>query len=174
MAEVETLEEKPSAEAPPVAEASPAENGGEKPPAKAPPAENGKKKDWGTPAVIAGGATILGVGLWLFLKKKGVAAGSTMVGHFIFDYAGTGGTYLLQVSLGHIRLFTFDHVEGLTWTQEVQLDAPGTHEIDFEFSLPDFIKAGTYDAEALIRTSAMDWLDYFIKHEAKSAVIVSE
>jgi hypothetical protein len=168
MAETETLAEEPQAETPPV------EAGEEKPPVETPPVKTGKKKDWATPVVIAGGAGILGVGLWLFLSKRGVAAGSKMVAHFTFDYAGTGGTYLLQVSLGHVRLFTFDHVEGLTWTLEVQIDAPGKQEIDFEFELPDFIEPGTYDAEALIRTSAMDWLDYFIKHVAKSAVVVSE
>lgn len=145
-----------------------------KPPAKTPPVKAGERKDWVTPIAVVGGAGVLGVGLWLFLKKKGVAAGSDLVGHFVFDYAGTGGTYLLQISLGHIRAFIFDHVEGATWTKEVQLEASGKYEIDFEFSLPDYIKAGTYDAEALIRTSSMDWLDYFIKHEAKSAVIVIE
>jgi len=140
-----------------------------KPAVKAPE----KKTDWVTPVAVVGGGGMLVFGLWFFLSKKGVAAGSKIKAHFAFDYSGPGGTYILQVSLGHIRAFYFDHIEGATWTLGVELAGPDSYALDFTFSLPDFIKAGTYDGEALIRTSEMDWLDYFIKAENKSAVIVS-
>uniref|UniRef100_A0A6M3X4Y2 Uncharacterized protein n=2 Tax=viral metagenome TaxID=1070528 RepID=A0A6M3X4Y2_9ZZZZ len=133
-----------------------------------------KKKDWLTPVAVVGGAGLLGVGLFLFLRKKGVAAGSQIKAHFVFDYTGAGGDYLLQVSLGHVRTFIFDHIEGATWTMDISLPGPGAYEYDFLFTLPEFIKAGTYDAEALIRTEEMDWLEYYIKAVSKSAVIVAE
>jgi len=133
-----------------------------------------KKKDWLTPVAVGGGALMLGVGLFLFLRKKGVAAGSQIKAHFVFDYSGAGGDYLLQVSLGHVRTFIFDHIEGATWTQDISLPGPGAYEFDVLFTLPEFIKAGTYDAEALIRTEEMDWLEYYVKAVNKSAVIVAE
>ena len=133
-----------------------------------------EKKDWITPVAIVGGAGMLGVGLWFFMSKKGVAAGSDIKARFTFEYTGAGGDYLLQVSLGHVRTFIFDHIEGATWTQEVALEGPGEYEFDVTFALPDFIDPGTYDAEALIRTDTMDWLEYFVKAVNKSAVIVAE
>lgn len=141
-------------------------------PVTAPPKE---KKDWVPAAAVVIGGAGLALGLYLFLRKKGVSPGTKMNAHFTFDYSGNGGPYLLQVSLGHIRFLYFDHVEGLTWTQEVELTPePASYAFDVVFTLPDGMTAGTYDAEALIRTSEMDWLDYFLKCETKSAVIVSE
>jgi len=140
-------------------------------PVTTPPKE---KKDWLPPVAITLGAVGAGVGLWLLLRKKGVAAGSKLKAHFTFDYSGAGGAYLLQVSLGHIRAFIFDHVEGLTWTLEVELPSPKSYEFDVIFTLPEGLAAGSYDGEALIRTSEMDWLDYFVKVETKGAIIVSE
>jgi hypothetical protein len=133
-----------------------------------------ERKDYLTPIAVGGGALMLGVGLFLFLRKKGVAAGSQIKAHFVFDYTGAGGDFLLQVSLGHVRLLSFDHIEGATWTMDISLSGPGAYEFDFLFTLPEFISAGTYDAEALIRTEQMDWLEYFIKAVNKSAVVVAE
>lgn len=133
-----------------------------------------EKKDWLPIVAVGAGVVGVGVGLYLYLKKKGVAAGSKLKAHFTFDYSGAGGTYLLQVSLGHIRAFIFDHVEGLTWTLEVELPSPKSYEFDVIFTLPEGLAAGSYDGEALIRTSEMDWLEYFVKVETKGAIIVSK
>ena len=134
----------------------------------------GQKRDWVAPVAVIGGGGMLGVGLWFFLRKKGVAAGSDIKAHFAFEYSGAGGAYLLQISLGHVRTFFFDHIEGATWTHEVELTGPGDYEFDVIFSLPDFISPGTYDAEALIRTDTMHWLDYYVKAVNKSAVKVAK
>jgi len=143
-------------------------------PTKPPVTKPKEKKDW--VPIVALGAGVVGtaVGLYLYLKKKGVAPGSKIKAHFTFDYSGPGGTYLLQVSLGHIRAYIFDHVEGLTWTQEVQLPSPKSYAFDVIFDLPLGLAAGSYDGEALIRTSEMDWLEYFVLVVTKGAIVVSD
>lgn len=146
-------------------------------------AEPKKKKDIVTPIAVTVGSAALVTGLYFYMKKpKGVDPGDTIMAMFVFDYAGEGGDYILQVSLGHIRIMEpfFDHVEGLTWELEIKLPVPEEPPQKWEFGLlcplPAATSSGTYDAEALIRTPGMDWLDYLkgTKMVTKNAVKVRE
>lgn len=139
--------------------------------------ETREKRDWVTPVAIGLGAVGIGAGLWFFLKKPpGVPAGGTAIAHFKFDYLGGGGTYVLQVSFGKVRWIEpfFDHVEGLTWMPEVTIPSSDTYEFDVECDIPIGTTPGEYDAEALIRTPEMDWLDYLIKDVKKGAIRITE
>lgn len=121
-----------------------------------------KTRDW-VPAVAVGvGAVAVAGGLYLFMKKpSGVDPGGSFVAKFNFTYLGEGGTYILQISLGRIIIGNiFDHVEGLTWTLEVELPDPGEFEFEVECPLPQAVDPKTYDGEALIRTPEMDIYDY--------------
>jgi len=123
------------------------------------------------------GAAALGLGLYFYTKKPaGVEPGGTIRCHFKFDYLGEGGTYVLQVSLGHVRVVEpwFDHIAGLTKGKEIELLGPDTYEEDLDFDIPIGTTPATYDAEALIRTPEMDWLDYLIKKVTKGAITVRE
>jgi len=136
-----------------------------------------KKKDWVPIAAIGLGGVAIAASLFFFMKKPpGVDPGGEVRAHFSFDYLGEGGTYILQVSLGHVRIMEpwFDHVEGMTWYKEVELPGPDTYGFNFDFDIPAGTDAGTYDGEALIRTPEMDWLDYLIKKVTKGAITVRE
>ena len=133
-----------------------------------------QKTDWLVPtAVVLGGAGIA-AGLYFYMKKPpGVDAGDTILAKFTFDYAGEGGTYVLQVSFGNILIGNwFDHVEGLTWTGEVDLPSSGKYEEYLECKLPDALTPQKFDAEALIRAPAMDMYDYLVKTVVKDAISV--
>ncbi len=121
------------------------------------------------------GAVAVGLGLYFYTKKPpGVEPGGEIRCHFKFDYLGEGGTYVLQVSLGHQYVVVFDHVEGLTFYKEIELPGPDTYEEDLDFDLPIGTEPDIYDAEALIRTPEMHWLDYLIKKVTKGAITVRE
>lgn len=136
-----------------------------------------EKRDWVPVAAVGVGVAAVGVGLYLYTRKPpGVDPGGAIRARFKFDYLGDGGTYVLQVSLGHVRVVEpwFDHIEGMTWYREVELPGPDTYEEDLDFEIPIGTTPATYDAEALIRTPEMDWLDYLIKKVTKGAVTVRE
>ena len=133
-----------------------------------------KERDW-VPAVAVGvGAVGIGAGIYLFTRKpKGVDPGDTLLARFVFNYRGEGGTFIIQVSLGNILLGGwFDHIDGLTWTREIALPESGAYEEDLECPLPAALTAQKFDAEATIRSTGMDWLDYIVKVVAKDAVEV--
>jgi len=123
-----------------------------------------KKRDIVTPIAVTAGAVAVGTGIYFYMKKpKGVDPGETFTVQFAFAYNGDGGDYFLQVSLGHVRIMEpfFDHIEGLTWTLEIQLP-PGPQDWEFivPCKLPLAVATKVYDGETLIRTPDMDWLDY--------------
>lgn len=127
------------------------------------------------PVVAVGlGVAAMGAGVYFFMKKpEGADPGDTIVACFNFTYTGEGGIYVIQVSLGNILLAgAFDHVEGLTWSREVTLTEPGPYCEEIECPLPEAATPQTYDAEALIRTPEMGWLNYLIKAVTKGAVKV--
>ncbi len=124
-----------------------------------------EEKDWVVPAaIVIGGAGIAG-GIYLALKKpKGVDQGDTIIAKFSFDYGLEAGTFIMQISLGTILEGNwFDHIEGLTFTGEMQLEGPGNYTKEFEFTLPDSVEPKIYDAEAIIRKPSMSTYDYLIK-----------
>lgn len=110
-----------------------------------------------TPAVLGIAAVgMIGLGVYLWSKKPGVQPGAEMFAIFKCKHIGDAGDYYFQVALGHIRLVIFfDEVEGLKWKTEehVEAHANWTEIITrVEFTLPEMMNAGEYDAEATIRT----------------------
>jgi len=136
--------------------------------------------DWVVPVALVGGGAALGVGLWFYMKKpQGIDQGDDAVAKFKFHYEGASGQYILQVSLGHVRdigVQLFDHIEGLTWTKEVELPESGEYEFTIPMDLPAAITPGIYDGEALIRLPGSDWLDYVTggKLVTKSVITIRE
>ena len=135
-----------------------------------------EKRDWVPIAAVGGGAAAVGLGLYFFMKKPpGVSPGNTFTAQFTFYYSGEGGSYILQVYLGHLyTLGVFDHVEGLDWHPQVDLPEPGTYKFDVDCDLPVGTEPDTYDAEAGIREPGSGWLDFEIVVYKKGAVRVVE
>ncbi len=124
-----------------------------------------------TVAVAVGAAALIG-GAYYFAKKPGgVDPGDSFKVKFSFTYLGVGGDYVLQVSLGRIWPFIFDHVEGLTWEKQVTL-IPGKAEFEMECELPQGTDPKTYDGEALIRTPEMGRFDSLVKVTTQGAIVV--
>lgn len=142
--------------------------------AKAPAKKTTTQKDWVTPVAIVGGGAALAVGAFLILKHPAHAEpGGDFKVKFTFNYNGAGGPYVLQVSLGRIwPLGIFDHIEGMTWTMDVDLGSPGTYEFEMVCTLPEAVAEKTYDGEAIIRTPGMDEFDYLIKLASEGVVRV--
>lgn len=136
--------------------------------------EQKEKKDWVVPAAVAVGAVGIVGGLYLFLRKpKGLDPGDILLASFQIVYLGDAGTFVIQVSLGSVVVGAlFNHIEGLTWTREVDLPGPGEYSEDLECPLPEAIKARAYDAEALIRTPDMKPFTYLIKDVRKDVITV--
>lgn len=144
---------------------------------QAPPMVPGKKRDWVPAVAIVGGGGLLALGLFLFLKKPaGITPGGSFTAHFTFDYTDVGGTYILQVSLGHIRIVSpfFDHVEGLTWDTEIELPGPDAYEFDLVCDLPIAASPGSYDGEAGVRLPGADWLDFIIYEHDRGVMLIRE
>lgn len=136
-----------------------------------------EKKDWVPVVAIGIGAVGVAAGIYFYTRKpSGVSPGETIRARFVFDYYGEGGKYILQVSLGKVLIMEpwFDHVEGLTWEEEVELPAPDHYQIDMECKLPAAVAEGGYDAEAGIRALGSHWLDFIEKVYAKGVVKVRE
>jgi len=136
-----------------------------------------KEKDWITPVAVVGGAGLLAAGIWMFTKKPpGTPGGTSFTAHFTFDYNGDGGSYIIQVSLGSVIVASpwFDHVEGLTWQQQINLPSPGPYEFDLECDLPLAATPGVYDTESGIREAGSNWLDFEIVVRQKGAVRITE
>ncbi len=133
-----------------------------------------EQRDWVPAVAIAAGAVGLAAGIYFYTKKpRGVDPGDVVVAHFKFDYNGTGGAYVLQVSFGRLLIGEFfDHIEGMTWETTVALPEPSTYEFNLECPLPQAAETRTYDAEALIRTPMMGRFDYLVKALTKSAIAV--
>lgn len=135
-----------------------------------------EKRDWVTPVCVLGGGVAVAAGAYMLLKKPpAISPGGAMRAHFVFDYMGYGGAFVIQVSLGHIRVMEplFDHIEGMTWTENITLpdsDDLERYEFDLDCEIPPATEEKTYDAEALIRTPSMDELDYLIKDVTKNAI----
>lgn len=129
------------------------------------------KRDYTTPIVLAGAVGALGLGAWLMFRPKGAKAGDVITATFEFDYYGDGGMYILQISLGDIRLFgIFDHIDGMTWWRDMELsifddegnelERPIHFKEELEFQLPAAAKAKRYDAEAGIRVPGSRQFDF--------------
>jgi len=129
------------------------------------------------PLAIGVGVLGLAAGVYFYMKKApGVAAGSVLMARFKFTYSGKGGTYVIQASLGTqdvVFQFIFNHVEGLTWSREIQLTDANTYTEELECPIPMGAKQKAYDAEALIRTPSMKEFEYLIKKNTRNAVKVS-
>ncbi|MDD4985401.1 MAG: hypothetical protein PHQ43_06380 [Dehalococcoidales bacterium] len=126
---------------------------------------------------LVGGTIAIGAGLYFYTRKpKGVDPGGKLTAVVSFDYFGQGGTYVVQVALGHLRFGIFDNIEGLRFSTEIALPAPSPkperHQVTIELTLPEGMDDGTYDAEALIRYPYMDIDEYIIRIRTESAVIV--
>ena len=135
--------------------------------------------DWVMPVALGAGVLGVGFGLYMYLKKPAgsVPQGSDAVANFKFNYQGEGGDYILQVSLGKVTVLgTFDHVEGMTWTKNINLTESKEYAFSVLLDLPNAVTPGTYDAEALIRLPGSDWLDYVEggKLVTKSALLITE
>jgi hypothetical protein len=116
-----------------------------------------------TPYLIAGGVGALGVGAWLMFRSKGgVKPGGEVEAEFKCDYYGSGGLYIMQVSIGIIRLGIFDHLEGMTWEREFEISVYDKNGVELErpikvrekmsFDLPMGTRPNvSYDAECGIR-----------------------
>ncbi len=130
------------------------------------------------PIVALGvGGVAVAAGLYFYTKKeKGVDPGDVITAMFAFDYHGDGGTYVLQVGLGHLRFGIFDNVEGLRFRTEVDLPKPEVKPDHYEYliniEIPIGTDSGTYDAEAIIRTPAMDLDDKIVRVRTEGAVVV--
>ena len=135
-----------------------------------------KKTDWLVPtAVVLGGAGIA-AGFYFYMKKPpGVDPGGKVRAHFVFDYSGDGGTYILLVRFGYHRisgLFDwFDPEEGLDrYTKSVSLPGPDSYEFDIDCVIPDSTPARSYDGEGSILSTDMqpgqDWLLRVFKDKA--------
>lgn len=136
-----------------------------------------EKKDWLPVVAVGAGVVGAGVGLYLFLKKPaGWKPGSVIKAHYTFDYLGSGGTYVIQTSFGHVIIVSpwFNHIEGLIFTQEIELPSPDSYTFDLDCKLPIGTSPGVYDAESLIRTPEMDQFNYLIKVVTQSAIRVTE
>ena len=133
-----------------------------------------KKADWLPVVAIGLGAAGVGAGIYFWAKKpKGVDQGATFIARFKFDYLGQGGIYVIQLSLGNILIGNwFDHVEGLTWSNEIILAGPATYTKDLTCKLPEALAPQKFDAEALIRTPTMSTFDYLIKVVIKDFIEV--
>ena len=138
-----------------------------------------KKTDWLVPtAVVLGGAGIA-VGLYFYTKKpSGVDPGDTIRARFVFDYLGSGGSYLLLVRFGTYRVILgvdwFDPVGGLDrFTRTVNLPGPDSYQFDLSCRIPAGTSAGTYDAEGSVLSPDMSpGLDWIIRHFTKQAINV--
>ena len=136
-----------------------------------------RKLDPITVVAVVGGIAGLGLGIYLVMKKPaGVEPGGKVKAKFSFDYQGPPYSYILQVSLGNIIWgeTIFDHLEGMTWQDEIELPGEGHYEHEFDFRLPAGIKAKSYDAEAGIKLKTAGLYDFLIKVVAKDAVNVRE
>lgn len=133
-----------------------------------------KKADWLPVVAIGLGAVGVGAGLYFWAKKpKGVDPGSSFIARFKFDYLGQGGIYVIQLSLGNILIGNwFDHVEGLTWSNEITLPGLAAYTKDLICKLPEGLTPQKFDAEALIRTPTMSTFDYLIKVVIKDFIEV--
>lgn len=143
-------------------------------------AEKTATKDWVTPVALVGGAIMLGAGAYLVLKKPSVIrSGDKIKANFKFKYAGSGGVYVLQVSFGN-KIFdtpVFDHVEGLTFTKEINLTEAKDYVIDLIMALPMGVTPNVYDAEALIAApplsrNILGQFDYLVKSVTEGALKV--
>jgi hypothetical protein len=138
------------------------------------------KTDVVVPIALVAAAAGIGFGLYMYYKKPAgtVPQGSDAKAVFNFTYHGEGGDYILQVSLGSVLIADpwFDHVEGMTWTKEVNLPEAGEYSLEVVLDLTDAVAVGTYDAEALIRLPGSDWLEYLEGGKAvtKNALTVTE
>ncbi len=138
-----------------------------------------KKRDIVPLVALGVGGVAVAAGLYFFTKKPtGVDPGAGLTALFSFDYLGEGGTYVLQIGLGHLRFGIFDNVDGLRFRIEVELPKPEVKPRHWEFTLgivlPMGTEPGTYDAEALIRTPGMDVDDYIVRTRTEGAVVVRE
>ena len=129
------------------------------------------RKDYTTPIVLAGALGAMGLGAYLMFWPKGSKPGGIVTATFEFDYSGNGGIYILQLSLGDIRLFgIFDHIDGMTWRRDMvlsvydeagnELEKPIRFKEEFEFQLPGATKPRRYDAEAGIRVPGSEEFDF--------------
>lgn len=139
-------------------------------------AEQKEKRDWVVPAAVVGGTVAVGAGLYFYMKKpKGLDQGDVLLARLRFVYLGDAGTFVMQVSLGSVVVGDFfNHIEGLTWSRELDLPGPEEYTEDLECPLPEAIKARTYDAEALIRRPDMAPFTYLIKDVRKRVITVRE
>jgi len=132
------------------------------------------KRDIFPVLALTAGLAAAGVGLFLYLKKPpGFSPGEAVRCHFTFDYAQTGGTYVLQVWFGTrdaVILQWFIHAFGCT--MEVNLPGPGKYEYDLFCQIPLASKAQSYDAEALIRTPEMGEFEYFVKRVDDEVIVI--
>jgi hypothetical protein len=141
------------------------------------PATYSGNKDWLTPLAFLGGGAALIVGGYYILHKPGLKPGQDGLAKFSFAYAGPPMDVILQISLGKVTLVgNFDHVEGLTWSKQVNLPQPGNYKFDILLPMTDSISSGNYDAEALVRAPGSDWLEYLPggKYITKNAFIIQE
>ncbi len=134
-----------------------------------------EKKDWLPIVAVGTGVVGVGIGLYLYLRKPaGFKAGSVVKAHYTFDYLGSGGTYVIQTSFGHVVIVSpwFDHI--FTFTQEIELPSSDSYTFDLDCKIPVGTSPGVYDAESLIRTPEMGQFDYLIKVVTQSAIKVIE
>lgn len=123
------------------------------------------KIEWGTIAALGAGAAAIGLGVYFWTKKPpGVSPGERIRAHFIFDYLGVGGDYVLLVRFGYHRLANwFDPEEGMDrYMLDVGLPGPDAYDFDVDCAIPGGAPARSYDAEGSILTPEMvpghDWI----------------
>ena len=137
-------------------------------------AEQRVKKDWLVPAAVVVGTVGIGAGLYFYTKKpKGLDPGDILLARFNFVYLGDVTRVVIQVSLGSIVIGNvFNHIEGLTWSREIDLPGPDEYSEDLECPLPEATKARVYDTEALIRRPDMAPFTYLVKDVGKAVIRV--
>ena len=123
-----------------------------------PPEAIKRKPDILTPLVIVGGAAAVGLGLWLFLRKKAFAAGDKIDCLYKFEHAGLGGDFIFRVVMGHtwdvLGLPVFDEMPETR--QEFTTPIPPSadfekKEVKVTYQVPDVLAKDKYDLEASIR-----------------------
>lgn len=125
---------------------------------EAPTRAPGKKTNWTPIVAVAGGSTLLGLGLWIYFRGKPFGPGDKIDCLFKFKHAGPGGDFVFRLVMGHtIEVPGFPIFDEMPETmQEFTLPIPPSDdfemkEIEVTYEVPEVLAKDKYDLEASIR-----------------------
>lgn len=134
------------------------------------------------PLVLGAGAVgLVGLGLYFWLKKPpGISPGDTIVAQFNFNYHRIGGDYILLTRFGWYKPWYlplgFDEEETLGHhILAISLTKPDSYKYNYNITIPDAARPGTYDVEgAILRPGMEPGKDWIIRAYQKEVINVRE